>query len=166
MASAQAILSHVIQRKIFFLFTSTAPIIRRMRHIDMESAMRRVAERRIEEAMREGKFDNLPGKGLPVDLDPAPADENARMTWWALRLLKNAGFTPDEVRWRKQIDGLKQELSKATAPDRITALVGAINALVRQVNTLGTNAINLPVAPVDLEAELARAKHKPLSSAR
>lgn len=126
----------------------------------MESALRRVAERRIEEAMREGKFDNLPGKGLPLDLDPAPADENARMTWWALRLLKNAGFTPDEVRWRKQIDGLKHELSKATAPDRITALVGAINALVRQVNTLGTNAINLPVAAVDLEAELARAKQQ------
>ncbi len=53
----------------------------RFTHIDIESALRRVADRKIEEAMGEGKFDNLPGKGLPLELEPIPADENARMTW-------------------------------------------------------------------------------------
>ena len=60
--------------------------------------------------MREGKFDNLPGAGKPLDLEPMPADENARMTWWMLRILKNNDFTPDEVHWRRQIDRLKDEL--------------------------------------------------------
>ena len=72
-----------------------------LKDIDLENAFRRLADRRIEEAMREGKFDNLPGKGLPLDLEPMPAEENARMTWWALRILKNNNFTPEEVTWRK-----------------------------------------------------------------
>jgi hypothetical protein len=132
-----------------------------MKHIDIESALRRVAERRIEEAMREGKFDNLPGRGLPCDPEPAPADENARMLWWGLRLMKNGGFTPEEVRWRKRIDLLKDELARTVSEARVRVLVDAINAMVRQVNTLGTNAINLPVMPVDLDAELKKARERP-----
>jgi len=38
-----------------------------LKHVDIESAMRRLAERRIETAMEEGKFDNLAGKGKPLD---------------------------------------------------------------------------------------------------
>src|SRR5438445_3286086 len=121
-----------------------------MRNVDIEGALRRVAERRIEEAMREGKFDNLPGRGMPCDPEPAPADENARMIWWALRIMKNAGHTPEEVQWRKRIQLLKDELATATTQPRVRVLVEAINVIVKQLNTLGTNAINLPVVPVDL----------------
>ena len=52
-----------------------------LKDVDLENALRRLAERRIEEAMREGKFDNLPGMGQPLEPDPMPAEENARMTW-------------------------------------------------------------------------------------
>ena len=78
--------------------------------------------------MREGKFDNLPGKGKPLDLEPMPADENARLTWWAIRLLKQNDFTPDEVRLRKQIDMLRDELAVAKTEQRVVFLVTAINA--------------------------------------
>jgi ribosomal protein L40E len=130
------------------------------KHVDMESAMRRLAERRIEEAMREGKFDNLAGKGKPLDLEPMPADENARLMWWALRIMKNADYTPDEVRIRKQIEGLKDELPKAKTDVKVVALVTAINAAVRNLNTLGTNAINTPVAPVSLDVERKRFRER------
>ena len=135
------------------------------KHVDMESALRRLAERRIEEAMREGKFDNLAGAGKPLELEPMPADENARMTWWMLRLLKNNNFTPDEVRWRRQIDRMKEELAAATSDARVEALVGAINAMVRQVNTLGTNAINIAVSPVSLEGERGRLRERQFRAA-
>jgi hypothetical protein len=126
----------------------------------MEPAMRRLAERRIEDAMREGKFDNLAGAGKPLDLEPMPADENARMTWWMLRLLKNNNFTPDEVRWRRQIEKMKEELAAAMTQHRVDTLVRAINAMVRQVNTLGTNAINIAVSPVSLEEERLRLRER------
>jgi hypothetical protein len=127
-----------------------------LKDVDLGDALRRLAERRIEDAMREGKFDNLAGKGRPLDLEPMPADENARMTWWMLRILKGNDFTPDEVRWRKQLDGLRAELVEAGTEARVRAIVGAINRLVRQVNTLGTNALPGAVAPVSLEEELQR----------
>jgi hypothetical protein len=127
-----------------------------LKHVDLESAFRRLADRRIEEAMQEGKFDNLPGMGEPLELDPMPAEENARLTWWALRILKNNDYTPDEIRYRKAIDHLKAYLAKAPSEDRVCRLVQQINDLVQKLNTLGTNAINLAIAPVCEQTELQR----------
>ena len=126
------------------------------KHIDMEAALRRLAERRIEDAMKEGKFDNLPGAGKPIELEPMPADENARLTWWALRVLKGNDVTPDEIVWRKRIDTLKAELEEARSEARVRALVGQINALVYKLNTLGTNAIQSAMSGVVLEDEIER----------
>ncbi len=126
------------------------------KHVDMESALRRIADRRIEEAMREGKFDNLAGAGKPLDLEPMPAEENARMTWWMLRILHKNNFIPDEVQLRKSIEGLKEQLARLTDVRKLPPLVARINELVHKINTLGTNAINLAVTPVHLEAERER----------
>jgi hypothetical protein len=106
--------------------------------------------------MREGKFDNLPGAGQPLELEPMPAEENARMTWWCLRILKQNDFTPEEVRYRKAIDHLRAALDRAQDEVQVCRVVGQINELVRKVNTLGTNAINLGVAPADEAEELRR----------
>jgi hypothetical protein len=126
------------------------------KNLDVESALARIADRKIEEAMREGKFDNLPGAGKPLDLEPIPTDERARMLWWAIKLLKQNDVVPEEITWRKQIDELKQELAAAANEDQIAVLVVRINRLVRQLNTLGTNAIASAVQGVSLEAEVKR----------
>jgi len=101
--------------------------------------------------MREGKFDNLPGMGQPLELDPMPADENARMTWWCLRIMKQNDFTPEEVVWRKMLDRLGENLDRATDENRVRELVEKINDLAHRLNTLGTNALKSPIVPVDLE---------------
>jgi hypothetical protein len=127
-----------------------------LKHVDFESAFRRLAERRIEEAMEAGKFDNLPGKGEPIELEPMPAEENARLTWWCLRILKNADFTPHEVRYRKAIEHLQASLDVAETEDRVCGLVGQINDVVQKLNTIGTNAINVGVAPRSVALEIER----------
>lgn len=134
-----------------------------MRNVDIQTVMQRIAEQRIEDAMREGKFDNLPGFGKPLDPEPLPADENARMMWWALKILRQSGHTTDEVAWRKEIQLLKDELAGVVSEQRVHVLVEKINLLVRRLNTLGTNAINIPVVPVDLEAELKRLRERNVS---
>jgi hypothetical protein len=54
-----------------------------------------IAERKIEEALARGEFDGLPGEGRPLELDDdALLPEELRM---AYRILKNAGFAPQEV---------------------------------------------------------------------
>jgi hypothetical protein len=127
-----------------------------LQHVDIGAALRRLADKRIEDAMKEGKFDNLKGAGKPVDLEPMPAEEDARMTWWALRILRKNDFTPEEIRWRKAVDYLKAKLNNAEQEWQIAPVVRQVNELVRKLNTLGTNAIKLGVAPMDEAEEIER----------
>lgn len=50
----------------------------------MERGVRRVAEQRIQEAMREGKFDRLAGAGEPMACADEPFDE----MWWLRKWVK------------------------------------------------------------------------------
>jgi hypothetical protein len=131
-----------------------------LHNIDIEQCLRRLADRRIEEAMEQGKFDNLAGMGEPLDLDDAPADENTRMTWWALRILRQNNFTPHEVQWRKQIDLLSEKLTALTDENALPALVERINDLAHRLNMLGTNAIALPIVQLDLESERRKLRER------
>jgi hypothetical protein len=131
-----------------------------LKDIDLDTALRRLAERRIDEAMREGKFDNLHGAGQPLNLDPIPAEENARLLWWTLRILRNNDVIPDEVRWRKELDDLRSRLASGSTETQLEPLVAQINTLVRKINTLGTNLLKAPVTPLDLEQERARFRQR------
>ncbi|HYE35952.1 DUF1992 domain-containing protein [Methylocaldum sp.] len=63
----------------------------------------RIAEEKIRVAIERGDLKNLPGAGKPIpdeeDLALVPAD--LRM---AYRILKNAGYVPEEVRLRREIE--------------------------------------------------------------
>ena len=131
-----------------------------LKHVDLDHVLRRLADKRIEDAMKEGKFDNLRGAGKPLELEPMPADENARLTWWALRILRQNDFTPEEVRWRKSIDYLKARLGKAGDEEQVRALVKQVNDLVYKINTLGTNALKAPVTRLDVDAEIERYRER------
>jgi hypothetical protein len=127
-----------------------------LQHVNLDAVLRRLAERHIEEAMKEGKFSNLPGEGRPLDLEPMPADETVRMTWWMLRILRHNNILPEEVRWRKRVDQLKEAMASIQDDERLRKAVHGINHLIRRINTLGTNALKAPMAPVDLEEERRR----------
>jgi hypothetical protein len=129
-----------------------------LRNIDFDAVFRRVAERRIEEAIKEGKFDNLPGAGQPLEIDAAPADEDARARWWAIRILKQNDITPDEIKWRRTIDALRAELHRANQAAHVRKVVATLNGLIRKVNTMGTNALHAAVYEVDLDRALADAR--------
>ncbi|MBE9579990.1 MAG: DUF1992 domain-containing protein [Proteobacteria bacterium] len=61
----------------------------------------KIAERRIEEAIRDGVFDDLPGAGKPLKFeDDSHVPEDLRI---AYKILKNANFVPPEVSLRKEI---------------------------------------------------------------
>ena len=69
----------------------------------------RNVDEKIKEAIRRGDFDNLPGKGKPLDLDAYFATpEHLRMGY---SILKNADIIPEEMELLKQIEGLEKSLS-------------------------------------------------------
>lgn len=80
-----------------------------------------IAEQRIAEATARGEFDRLPGVGQPLDLSDEPlVPPELRM---AYRILKNAGYVPDEVRLLAEIGTAERLLAHATNDDE--RVVGA-----------------------------------------
>ena len=69
-----------------------------------------IAEQRIREACERGAFDSLPGAGKPLELeDDSHIPEDLRM---AYKLLKNAGYVPEEVLDRKEAQSIVDALEK------------------------------------------------------
>src|SRR5215831_4627560 len=69
----------------------------------------RLIEEKIREAMENGEFDDLPGKGKPLDLEAyfsTPADLRLGYS-----VLKSAGCLPVEVELQNEIESLKARLS-------------------------------------------------------
>src|SRR5882672_3067736 len=61
-----------------------------------------LAEKMLREAIENGEFDDLPGKGEPIDLKENPfEDPDLRVVH---RMLRNAGFAPSWIEERKDID--------------------------------------------------------------
>lgn len=68
----------------------------------------RIVESIIQEAMARGEFDNLPGKGKPIDLtEYFNTPEEVRV---AQTMLKNAGVLPVELELLQEITVLKEML--------------------------------------------------------
>lgn len=82
-----------------------------------------IAERRIEEALARGELDNLPGEGRPLELDDdSRVPEDLRL---AYRILKNAGFVPQEVETLNEIAALERLVTKDSKAARKLALLKA-----------------------------------------
>ena len=122
-----------------------------------------IAERKIREAMAEGAFDNLKGKGRPLDLEENPyEDPSMRM---AHRLLRNNGFAPAWIEEAKDlehsIEMARRDLGRALtagakAPERQRSLEGfrrqiaEINRRILEHN-LKTPSAQFHMRPVDAE---------------
>jgi len=72
----------------------------------------KIVEAAIKEAMERGEFDNLVGKGKPIDLtEYFNTPEDVRV---AQAILKNAGMVPLEIDHLQQIAALKEQLAATT----------------------------------------------------
>ena len=75
------------------------------RHGDWESWV----DEQIREAQERGEFDNLPGRGKPIDLTPNPHDQGQELSF---KILKDAGFAPEWIELDKTI---RKKLQRARA---------------------------------------------------
>lgn len=89
--------------------------------MSIESAI----EQRIKEAMARGEFDNLSGKGKPIDLDAYfNTPEDLRM---AYSILKSNEFVPEEVEMFREIADLKEKLDTSEDEAERAAVTLRIN---------------------------------------
>lgn len=72
----------------------------------------KIVEEMIKKAQERGEFDDLPGKGKPIDLtEYFETPEDTRV---AQSVLKSSGFSSPEVELLKEIAQLRQALASAT----------------------------------------------------
>lgn len=117
----------------------------------------RFVEERLEEAARQGAFDDLPNAGRPLDLSENPwlAPE------WrpAFRLLRDHRILPEFLERRRQVESIRSEMTKARSRAvyeaevrRLAAAVEALNRSLVRENHFVRGSLQLP--PVDIDAEL------------
>jgi hypothetical protein len=106
---------------------------------------RRIAERKICEAMEEGLFENLPGKGKPLDFeDETWLPEDLRV---AYRVLKNAGHIPREIELRKEIINLKGLIDTMDDNKERLKKVRELNFKIMNLNMMRKRPLNLEGFP-------------------
>jgi DnaJ-like protein len=105
------------------------------------SFLHRIAEQRILEAQREGAFDNLPGKGKPLELeDLSWVPEDLRIGY---HVLKNAHVLPPEVELLKDIHSLEDLLKHVEEEGERRALAKSIQWKMIRLDLLKHRSMDL-----------------------
>ncbi|MDX1811673.1 MAG: DnaJ family domain-containing protein, partial [Gammaproteobacteria bacterium] len=94
----------------------------------------RLVEERIRKAQENGEFDNLPGAGKPLKLDDdsmVPKELRA-----GYRILKNAGYVPQEVQLRKEIHSVEQLIALSADENEKETHKKRYQILLLQLETL------------------------------
>jgi hypothetical protein len=90
-----------------------------------------IVERRIAEAIERGDLDDLPSAGRPLEIEEDPlVPAELRV---AYRLLKNAGYVPDEVRLFAEIRSAEQLLMKAGNDEERVAASARVRLLLERM---------------------------------
>jgi hypothetical protein len=95
---------------------------------------RRIAERRIQEAIRDGEFEDLPGAGKPLELeDDSHIPEDLRV---AYKVLKNANCVPPEISLRKEIAKTEDLLANMEDTKAKYRQIKKLNFLIMRLNMM------------------------------
>lgn len=96
------------------------------------TVLNKIADERIREAMERGEFEDLPGKGKPLELeDDSHLPEDVRM---AYKILKNANCLPPEVALMKEIRTTEQLLEGMRDTREKYKQMKKLNFLVMKLN--------------------------------
>lgn len=104
-----------------------------------------IAERKIQEAIREGLLDDLKGQGKPLVFeDENWVQEDLRM---AYRVLKNANFIPPEIELKKEILNLMDLIRTLDDDETRLRRLREMNYKIMKFNMLRNTPLDLEAFP-------------------
>lgn len=99
----------------------------------------KIIEERIQKALRNGEFDNLPGAGKPLNIeDDRHIPEDLRL---AYKVLKNADCLPPEIELKKEIQKTEDLLADMSDTAEKYRLLKKLNFLIMKFNTLRSGSV-------------------------
>jgi hypothetical protein len=91
-----------------------------------------IAERKIQEAIEKGEFENLQNSGKPIPLEEDSfVPQELRM---AYKVLKNAGFLPQELQLRNEIITLKKLIDSLDNENERIKKIRELNFKILKLN--------------------------------
>jgi hypothetical protein len=108
-------------------------------------AFEKIAERKIQEAIRNGEFDNLLNSGRPIDLDEdCLVPPELRM---AYRVLKNCGCIPPELEIRNEIISLRSMINSLDDDQERMKKIRELNFKLLKINELRKKPLDIEDFP-------------------
>ncbi|MCL5062695.1 MAG: DUF1992 domain-containing protein [Nitrospirae bacterium] len=105
----------------------------------------KIAERKIQEAIENGEFDNLPNRGKPIKLDEdISIPQELRM---AYKILKNAGCLPPELELRNEIVSLRTMIDSLDDDNERIRKIRELNFKLLKLNELRKKPFHLEDFP-------------------
>jgi DnaJ homologue, subfamily C, member 28, conserved domain len=101
----------------------------------------KIVEKRIQEAQKNGEFDNLPGRGKPIEYEEdRHIPEDLRL---AYKILKNADCLPPEVEEKREIRQMEDMLANIPDEKEKYKLIKKINYKIMKLNMQGNKSPQL-----------------------
>jgi hypothetical protein len=114
-------------------------------------------DRQIREATERGAFDNLPGAGKPLHLDPDP-------DWWAKAKIADENLEallPTALGLRREVERLPGTLLGVRLEEHAREIIDDLNQRIRESYTRPRSGPRIIVALVDVDAALAAWRERP-----
>jgi hypothetical protein len=118
-----------------------------------------LAEEKIQQSLRRGDFDDLPGKGAPLELeDESMIPEDMRM---AFKVLKNAGYLPPRIAQEKEILAMRDLIEHIGDAGERYRQIRKLNLLITKYNISNARKIALEKNQLYHEKIVSRAPVRP-----
>lgn len=127
------------------------------------SSFGNISDEIIKRAMQKGAFDDLPGKGKPLNLDENPYESEEWRT--AFRILRSNGYSLPWLEMRKEIE---EEIDQARSDALSVWQSGRKDLWVEQIKVYEERikALNERIFKYNLQVPSAQFQRQPLNQAR
>lgn len=111
-------------------------------------------DQQIREGLERGDFDDLAGKGKPLEGLGEHHDED----WWLKAKLRRErlSYLPPTLRLRKEVEEAREAIALASREEVVRRILAEINERIRDVNRRGAEGPPSTLMPLDVEAEVAK----------
>jgi Domain of unknown function (DUF1992) len=116
-------------------------------------------DRQIRAGMERGDFENLPGKGKPLDgMGPDRVESHHDEDWWLKAKLRRErlSYLPTTLAVRKELEEALEAIARTSRESVVRRIVADINQRIRDVNRRGADGPPSTVMPLDEEAVVTK----------
>lgn len=115
-------------------------------------------EQQIRAGMERGEFEELSGRGKPLDGIEPGVEVQRDEDWWLKAKLRRErlSYLPPTLAVRKELEQAREAIAVASREDVVRRIVADINERIRDVNRRGADGPPSTLMPLDEDAVVAQ----------